>query len=69
MKRHVFVAGAPANGSTPVGVVGRGLIADLAGTLVLSLLARALPGMGARQIYRTDWARGGSPNPNLVQGT
>lgn len=52
MKRRRFSAGLPERRSTPIGVAGRGIVAGLAGTLMLSFLSRVLPGM--RGLARPD---------------
>lgn len=39
------IGGAARSRSTPIGVAGRGIVGGLAGTFLLSVLARVLPGM------------------------
>lgn len=59
MKRHLIAASLPTSRSTPIGVAGRGIVAGLAGTLVLSLLSRILPGMDGGPV----WSRPGESVP------
>lgn len=45
MSRHLLVDSRAVHRGTPLGAAGRGIVAGLAGTVVLSLLSRVLPGM------------------------